>query len=195
MTKVNWDNIVCQPLTWEEETFGKDYHRDHHKIKTKYDFDHIRKNLDKIISVDVINKEISINHDVGIMANMVYSYLQDMFDEPSFMQYQIPMIAQTPELYTFINGYRIREEDQFKIRYSAWQYEWDEWKDELDPVPQHTVKFYEGFNGKSRIYREHLYVMSEFRLLGNRPPNTTIEYMIHNDKPQNYRTKTCLSLP
>lgn len=37
--------------------------------------------------------------------NELYSWLQDTFDEPGYMQYTIPMTAQTPTQYTLINGW------------------------------------------------------------------------------------------
>jgi hypothetical protein len=44
------------------------------------------------------------------VVNDLYKYLQDTFDEPGFMQYTVPMSAQTPTQYTFINGWFIDDE-------------------------------------------------------------------------------------
>jgi hypothetical protein len=42
--------------------------------------------------------------------NALYSYLQDLFDELTQMNYTIPMSAQTPTDYTLINGWFINEQ-------------------------------------------------------------------------------------
>lgn len=42
--------------------------------------------------------------------NELYSFLQDTFDEPGFLQHSVPMSAQTPTQYTLINGWFIDDE-------------------------------------------------------------------------------------
>lgn len=59
--------------------------------------------------------------------NELYSYLQDTFDEPGFMQYSVPMSAQTPTQYTMINGWFIDDESVKalyggSIQTSGWTY-------------------------------------------------------------------------
>lgn len=59
--------------------------------------------------------------------NELYSYLQDTFDEPGFMQYTVPMSAQTPTQYTMINGWFIDDESVKalyggSIQTSGWTY-------------------------------------------------------------------------
>lgn len=59
--------------------------------------------------------------------NEFYSWLQDTFDEPSYMQYSVPMSAQTPTQYTMINGWFI-DDNSIKALYggsiqtSGWTY-------------------------------------------------------------------------
>lgn len=35
----------------------------------------------------------------------LYSYLQDIFDEPENMKYAIPIVAESPEEFTLVNGW------------------------------------------------------------------------------------------
>jgi hypothetical protein len=59
--------------------------------------------------------------------NELYDWLQDTFDEPGFMQYEVPMSAQTPTQYTIINGWFI-DDHTIKALYggslqtSGWTY-------------------------------------------------------------------------
>lgn len=43
-------------------------------------------------------------------ANELYSFLQDIFDEPKNMKYDIPITAQSKTEYSLINGWTIDEE-------------------------------------------------------------------------------------
>jgi hypothetical protein len=59
--------------------------------------------------------------------NELYSFLQDLFDEPRFMQYTVPMSAQTPTQYTLINGWFMDAESMKalyggSVQTSAWTY-------------------------------------------------------------------------
>jgi len=69
------------------------------------------------ITIDVVDKKIT--YDTAFVndrppsiytVNQLYSYLQDTFDEPGFLQYEIPMSAQTPTQYTLINQWFIDDE-------------------------------------------------------------------------------------
>ncbi len=42
--------------------------------------------------------------------NQLYSWLQDTFDEPGYMQYAVPMTAQTPTQYTIVNKWFFDDE-------------------------------------------------------------------------------------
>lgn len=62
-----------------------------------------------------------IYHSAGTAVytiNELYSYLQDTFDETSYLPYLSPMSAQTPTDYTLINGWYIIE----NAGYNSWQY-------------------------------------------------------------------------
>lgn len=66
------------------------------------------------IEVDVVDRKITystlfVNDRPPTIykVNELYSYLQDTFDEPNFMQHTVPMSAQTPTQYTIINGWFI----------------------------------------------------------------------------------------
>lgn len=68
-------------------------------------------------SIDVVNRRITYTTSFVddrppniYTVNELYSYLQDTFDEPGFMQYSVPMSAQTPTQYTLINGWFIDDE-------------------------------------------------------------------------------------
>lgn len=50
--------------------------------------------------------------------NQLYSWLQDTFDEPGYMQYPIPMTAQTPTQYTIVNKWFI-DDDSIKALYGG----------------------------------------------------------------------------
>ena len=85
-------------------------------------------------SIDVVDRKITFttafsnNRPPSIYTvNELYSYLQDTFDEPGFMQYSVPMSAQTPTQYTMINGWFI-DDESIKVLYggsiqtSGWLY-------------------------------------------------------------------------
>lgn len=85
-------------------------------------------------TIDVVDKKITMDtaftndRPVSIYTvNELYSYLQDTFDEPGFMQYSIPMSAQTPTQYTLINGWYM-DDNSMKALYggsiqtSGWTY-------------------------------------------------------------------------
>jgi len=62
------------------------------------------------ITIDVVNKKITYTGGFTddrpnsiYTVNALYSFLQDTFDEPGFMQHSIPMTAQTPTQYSLIN--------------------------------------------------------------------------------------------
>ena len=62
-------------------------------------------------SIDVVNKKITYttafvyDRPPSIYTvNELYSYLQDTFDEPGYMQYSTPMTAQTPTQYSMVHG-------------------------------------------------------------------------------------------
>lgn len=68
-------------------------------------------------SIDVVNSRITYttafvdDRPPSIYTvNELYSYLQDTFDEPGFMQYTVPMTAQTPTQYTLVNGWFMDDE-------------------------------------------------------------------------------------
>jgi hypothetical protein len=85
-------------------------------------------------SIDVVNRRVT--YDTAFVddrppyiytVNELYSWLQDTFDEPGYMQYSIPMSAQTPTQYTLINGWFIDDESMKalyggSIQTSGWTY-------------------------------------------------------------------------
>ena len=63
-------------------------------------------------TIDVVNSKITYTTafvddrpPTIYTVNELYSYLQDTFDEPGYLQYETPMSAQTPTQYTLINGW------------------------------------------------------------------------------------------
>jgi hypothetical protein len=76
-------------------------------------------------SIDVVNSRISYttafvdDRPPNIYTvNELYSWLQDTFDEPSYMQYPVPMSAQTPTQYTIINAWFI-DDNSVKALYGG----------------------------------------------------------------------------
>lgn len=68
-------------------------------------------------TIDVVDKKITYttafveDRPPSIYTvNELYSFLQDTFDEPGFLQHEIPMSAQTPTQYTLINLWFIDDE-------------------------------------------------------------------------------------
>ena len=85
-------------------------------------------------TIDVVDRKITMDtafaddRPVSIYTvNELYSFLQDTFDEPGFMQHSIPMSAQTPTQYTLINGW-FMDDNSMKALYggsiqtSGWVY-------------------------------------------------------------------------
>lgn len=63
--------------------------------------------------IDFGNKKISHNSEGSetvYTVNELYSYLQDTFDEPGNMTYDIPIQAKSKTKYLLINGWTIDEE-------------------------------------------------------------------------------------
>ena len=68
-------------------------------------------------TIDVVDKKITYSTAFVedrppniYTVNELYSYLQDTFDEPGFMQHEIPMNAQTPTQYTLLNKWFMDDE-------------------------------------------------------------------------------------
>ena len=85
-------------------------------------------------TIDVVDRKITMDtafandRPVDVYTvNELYSFLQDTFDEPGFMQHSIPMSAQTPTQYTLINGW-FMDNNSMKALYggaiqtSGWTY-------------------------------------------------------------------------
>ena len=76
--------------------------------------------IDDDFTIDFINKNILVNQTNNPFVNglptsiysmnELYSYLQDLFDEPANMDIEVPMSAQTPTEYTMINGWFIDDQ-------------------------------------------------------------------------------------
>ncbi len=65
--------------------------------------------------IDFINEKISYNpkgSGTVYSVNELYSYLQDIFDEPGNMKYEIPIEAKSKTEYFLINGWTIDEESR-----------------------------------------------------------------------------------
>ena len=63
--------------------------------------------------IDFNNKIISFNplgSETIYTVNQLYSFLQDTFDEPGSMTYEIPIKAKSKRKYFLINGWTIDEE-------------------------------------------------------------------------------------
>lgn len=85
-------------------------------------------------TVDVVDKKITFttafvdDRPPSIYtANELYSFLQDLFDEPGFMQHEVPMSAQTPTQYTLVNEWFIDNESMKalyggSIQTSSWTF-------------------------------------------------------------------------
>lgn len=62
-------------------------------------------------SVDFNNKKISfVSSSETFSAKELYSFLQDTFDEPENMKYDIPIIAKSKTEFALINGWSIDPE-------------------------------------------------------------------------------------
>lgn len=75
--------------------------------------------------IDVVDRKITYDQVFSndrpptiYTVNELYSYLQDTFDEPGYMQYSIPMSAQTPTQYTLVNGWFI-DDVTMKVLYGG----------------------------------------------------------------------------
>lgn len=69
--------------------------------------------ITKDFKIDFANKIISYNPEGSgavYTVNELYSYLQDTFDEPANMRYDIPIQAKSKTKYFLINGWTIDEE-------------------------------------------------------------------------------------
>lgn len=67
----------------------------------------------KDFKIDFINKRISYNKKGSgavYTVNELYSYLQDLFDEPENMKYEIPIEAKSKTECFLINGWTIDKE-------------------------------------------------------------------------------------
>ena len=65
--------------------------------------------------IDFINKKIYYQKDGSgtvYTVNELYSYLEDTFDEPENMSYQIPIRATSQTVYSLINGWTIDAESR-----------------------------------------------------------------------------------
>jgi len=74
--------------------------------------------------IDFESKKIyHIKRGVGKIytANELYSYLQDVFDEPDKMEYEIPIKALSSTQYSLINGWTI---DKESLKYIKGKIEW-----------------------------------------------------------------------
>ena len=67
---------------------------------------------ESFFKVDLLNQTIAVLEQVTL--NKLYSGLQDLFDEPEYLQFSVPMSAQTPQQYTLINGWDIPDLDSKK---------------------------------------------------------------------------------
>lgn len=62
--------------------------------------------------IDFEKKEIFINpkgETKKFTARELYSFLQDIFDEPENMKYEIPIVAKSKDKFELINGWKIDE--------------------------------------------------------------------------------------
>lgn len=69
--------------------------------------------IEKDFKVDFLNKKIYYDPQGSgtvYTVNELYSYLQDTFDEPQNMRYEIPIKAESKTKYLLINGWTIDEE-------------------------------------------------------------------------------------
>lgn len=64
------------------------------------------------IQFDVAEKTITVRERMHM--NVLYSEQQNLFDEPGYMQYMVPMSAQTPTQYSLINGWNFADEESKK---------------------------------------------------------------------------------
>ncbi len=64
-------------------------------------------------TIDFIHKKILYNpkgSGDSYTVNELYSYVQDRFDEPQNMRYDIPIEAESKTIYHLVNGWTIDEE-------------------------------------------------------------------------------------
>lgn len=67
----------------------------------------------KDFKIDFLNKKIYYDPNGSqtvYTVNEFYSYLQDTFDEPENMRYEIPIKAKSKSEYFLVNGWTIDEE-------------------------------------------------------------------------------------
>ena len=65
-------------------------------------------------------KQISHNpkgSDTVYTLQELYSFIQDIFDEPTYMKYDIPIVANSKKEYTLINGWNITNESLKYLKY------------------------------------------------------------------------------
>lgn len=79
---------------------------------------HDHKLFRKYLYINVNQKHINFTMPFGydaVSANTLYSVIQNTFDEPGFMQYSIPISAQTRYQFSIINGWTLDESCLNKI--------------------------------------------------------------------------------
>jgi len=65
--------------------------------------------LDNYISIDFANYIISVDPKACPLRTVeLYSYIHELFDDPEYMRYSVPMAARTPPIeIVMINGWRL----------------------------------------------------------------------------------------
>lgn len=64
--------------------------------------------IENDVSIDYNLKQIDVSNN-SYTVRQLYSYLMDVFDDPSQMDDDVPMSAQTPTVYTLINSWTLTE--------------------------------------------------------------------------------------
>jgi len=68
--------------------------------------------IEKDFKIDFKNKKISLRpkgNEEDYQVKELYSYLQDIFDEPGNMKYDIPIEAKSKNEFVLVNGWTIDE--------------------------------------------------------------------------------------
>jgi hypothetical protein len=117
-----------QPLSFEEKLMGMPFQPE----APRHFFDHpnwqkVRKSALQQISISAEQRRVHILDEDGLMATTVYSAVLEWADELLNMDEPVPVRATLPNMFHWLEGWRIQEGHENRFRYGSFFTDDEEW--------------------------------------------------------------------